>query len=410
MKEIPHGIRTQQGRADRPPRRRRHRQPAHERRPRRQSEHRHRRELHQQADRRQGRQDRVAPGRDLPGRADRHVPEARHQGPAGLHRRQAADPALVQSPARTATGSRPRFCSSPADASSFWTSPTATARRTRPTRPRRATPAPPLRRTPKTAPGFLSSDPPSSLRFLPPDWGRRIRAGPPFADGLESPAAMALRCVSAAGGGGKRMRGVRLCREREHDPRHHERLRPGGGHRPRLRHPSRGGAHPAPHRPGPLDDRAEPARAALRLALRLPRRLPPGPRRAVPALGRGHGGQAPGALRRRSPPRSASSTSTAPARASACTPTTPISGRSWRRSRSPTTGRCSSAAAPCAPTPATRFRATRSRCCPGAPCWCSRAPRAPRGCTASTGTQAGDAGATRISATFRTLASGAGRP
>ena len=32
MKEIPHGFRTQQGRADRPPRRRRHRQPAHQRR------------------------------------------------------------------------------------------------------------------------------------------------------------------------------------------------------------------------------------------------------------------------------------------------------------------------------------------------------------------------------------------
>ena len=28
---------------------------------------------------------------------------------------------------------------------------------------------------------------PSSFRFLPPDWGRRIRAGPPFANGVESP-------------------------------------------------------------------------------------------------------------------------------------------------------------------------------------------------------------------------------
>ena len=96
MKEIPHGFRTQQGRADRPPRRRRHRQPAHERRPRRQSEHRDRRELHKSPDRRQGRQDRVAQGRHLPGRADRHVRQARHQGPPGLHRRQAADAALVE--------------------------------------------------------------------------------------------------------------------------------------------------------------------------------------------------------------------------------------------------------------------------------------------------------------------------
>ena len=34
--------------------------------------------------------------RHLPGRADRHVRQARHQGPAGLHRRQAADAALVE--------------------------------------------------------------------------------------------------------------------------------------------------------------------------------------------------------------------------------------------------------------------------------------------------------------------------
>ena len=39
---------------------------------------------------------------------------------------------------------------------------------------------------------------------------------------------------------------------------------------PGLRHPGRGGAHPAPHRPGALDDRAAPARAALRLPLLLP--------------------------------------------------------------------------------------------------------------------------------------------
>ena len=94
------------------------------------------------------------------------------------------------------------------------------------------------------------------------------------------------------------MRGVRLCTGRESMTRDtDERLRPGGGHRPRLRHPGRGGPHPPAHRRGALARRAEPARAALRLALRLPRREPPGPGRAVPALGLGHGRAAAGALR-----------------------------------------------------------------------------------------------------------------
>ena len=168
MKEIPHGFRTQQGRADRPPRRRRHRQPAHERRPRRQSEHRDRRELHKSPDRRQGRQDRVAQGRHLPGRADRHVRQARHQGPPGLHRRQAADAALVEA----GRGRRPVLDRDPArprrTASSSWTSRTATVPRRRPTRPWRATPAPPLRPISTTGPKFRSSDRSSSFRFLPP--------------------------------------------------------------------------------------------------------------------------------------------------------------------------------------------------------------------------------------------------
>ena len=116
----------------------------------------------------QGRQDRVAPGRHLPGRADRHVRQARREGPAGLHRRQAADARAGRSRTRTATGSRPRSCSSPADASSSWTSRTATVPRRRPTRPWRATPAPPLRPISTTGPKFRSSDRSSSFRFLPP--------------------------------------------------------------------------------------------------------------------------------------------------------------------------------------------------------------------------------------------------
>ena len=52
-----------------------------------------------QADRQAGRQDRVAAHRHLPGRADLDVREARAQGPAGLHRRQAADTALVRTDA-----------------------------------------------------------------------------------------------------------------------------------------------------------------------------------------------------------------------------------------------------------------------------------------------------------------------
>ena len=206
-----------------------------------------------------------------------------------------------------------------------------------------------------------------------------------FAADLESLSSSSWRRAAPTPESGKSTgRGVRICEEREHDPRHRERLRPGGRHRPRFRHPGRGGAHPAPHRPGALDDRAAPPRAALRLPLPLSRRQPPGARRAVSALGRCHGTSAARALRRQRCRRSASSTSTAPARASACTPTMRISGRSWRRCRSPPTGRCASARAPCAPTPATGCRATRSRCSPAARSSSSRAARARRGCTAST--------------------------
>ena len=59
--------------------------------------------------------------------------------------------------------------------------------------------------------------------------------------------------------------------ERAHDPRHHEHLRPRRHAGARHRHRGRGGAHPAAHLPGALDDRSQPPRAALRLQVRLPR-------------------------------------------------------------------------------------------------------------------------------------------
>ena len=180
MKEIPHGIRTQQGRADRPPRRRRHRQPAHERRPRRQSEHRDRRELHKSPDRRQGRQDRVAQGRHLPGRADRHVRQTRHQGPPGLHRRQAADPALVEA----GRGRRPVLDRDPARPRRtrpvFGQAERQRRHRRSPTRPRRATPAPPLRRTSTTGPRFLSKRTVVIVSFPPSRLGPAHPRRPPF--------------------------------------------------------------------------------------------------------------------------------------------------------------------------------------------------------------------------------------
>ena len=96
MKETSHGIRTEPRGTHRAPGRRRDRQPPHQRRARRQHLGGHRRVVHQQADRRAGRQDRVAPHRHLPGRAHLDAREAREEGPAGLHRRQAPDAALVE--------------------------------------------------------------------------------------------------------------------------------------------------------------------------------------------------------------------------------------------------------------------------------------------------------------------------
>ena len=107
-----HGIRNQPRTDHRPPRRGRRRQPSRLGRARGEPQHRDRRVVHQPADRREGRQDRVAPGRHLPGRADRHVRAARGEGPAGLRRGQAADPALVEA----RRGRRPLLDRDPAGA------------------------------------------------------------------------------------------------------------------------------------------------------------------------------------------------------------------------------------------------------------------------------------------------------
>ncbi len=65
--------------------------------PRGQPERRHRRELHRPERRRRAdRQDRVASGRHLPRRADRHADQEREEGPAGLRRGQDADAVLAQ--------------------------------------------------------------------------------------------------------------------------------------------------------------------------------------------------------------------------------------------------------------------------------------------------------------------------
>ena len=84
--------------------------------------------------------------------------------------------------------------------------------------------------------------------------------------------------------------------------------------------------------------------------------------------------------------------------------------RSWPRSRSAPTGRCASARVRSGPTPATASRATRWRCCPAARSWSSRARHAGTSCTVSTAPTPPREAAIRISATFRTLASGAGQP
>ena len=104
--------------------------------------------------------------------------------------------------------------------------------------------------------------------------------------------------------------GASTGQEREHAARQH--LLPRGRHRPRLRHPGRGGAHPPSHRRGALALRAQPPGAALRVPLRVPRRRLARPRAGLPAVGRDvmaerlrphFGGALPGAVHReRVPP------------------------------------------------------------------------------------------------------------
>ena len=221
---------------------------------------------------------------------------------------------------------------------------------------------------------------------------------------------MALRYVSAAGGGGKRVLGVRLHREREHDPRHHERLRPGGGHRPRLRHPGRGGPHPA-QRIGEAPWMAELSRRVQHYGWRYDYR---GASRPVPAapfprwaavmadrLRERFGGAAPGAVhRQRVPPR--------PRHRDARRPRRFRAGRGVALSRR----RLADAVPPPHRAPLRPRRASGDEVAvlprrsvlvlagPARTAWMHGIDR--------------DAGrrrrATRISATFRTLASGAGRP
>ena len=74
----------------------------------------------------ENRQDRVAPGGQLPERPDRHAGEAREEGPPGLRRGQAADPEAGGRRARTPTASPPRSCWSPAGAIQFLERPAGT--------------------------------------------------------------------------------------------------------------------------------------------------------------------------------------------------------------------------------------------------------------------------------------------
>ena len=89
-----------------------------------------------------------------------------------------------------------------------------------------------------------------------------------------------------------------MLREARHD-RNARHLPLRRSHRPGPDRRGRRGAHPAAHLPGTMDDRAQPAGAALRLPLRLPRagRRSARPGGPVSAPGRG-GRRAPGAALR----------------------------------------------------------------------------------------------------------------
>ena len=100
---------------------------------------------------------------------------------------------------------------------------------------------------------------PLASSSLPPR-GPALRRRSPLLPPASSPpmAPESERCFAQAG--------ASTGQEREHGARQH--LRPRGRHRPRLRHPGGGGAHPPSHRRGALAPRAQPPRAALRVPLR----------------------------------------------------------------------------------------------------------------------------------------------
>ena len=125
----------------------------------------------------------MAPHRHLPGRPGRDAGEAREEGPPGLRVGQGCRPASGAKTARTATGSRPKSCWSPAAESSSWISRTETAHRRRTAIP--CLPPKPPRRW-MTAKFRSSGLPPSRITQgqSPPT---RRGAGPSFLESPSSP-------------------------------------------------------------------------------------------------------------------------------------------------------------------------------------------------------------------------------
>ena len=169
----------------------------------------------------------------------------------------------------------------PGGASSSWTSRTATAPRRRPTRPWPATPAPPLRPISTTGPRFLSSDPTSSLRFLPPDLGTGASASVPF-----------FCCQTRA----RPVRAPRPRNARRADPPAPAR----GGGRPVSGVPH--GLEGVPHAARTVSRRRHRRRARRPRRSRLPA-LPAARPQAGPLLGRGRPRRRPRAVALRPPPR-----------------------------------------------------------------------------------------------------------
>ena len=182
---------------------------------------------------------RVAPGRDLPGRPHRHAGAQREEGAAWSTPRASSRPGAGRSPARTPTASRPRFWSYPAtrcNSSTSRTARTGTAPRPRLPRPpsRRRTasrcrPAVPRRRSTRWTTICRSDSVLSSslqlgrpLRRSPLFWSRlRARSRPGLAPALRA----ARRLSAPAGGRGWPVSGCRFpgprslpCRNRTSPP------------------------------------------------------------------------------------------------------------------------------------------------------------------------------------------------